>query len=107
MLFLSTAPNPVGVAPRGWLAVESGRCGMKTLLTRILGILLLGGAAYVAWARLPAAYPAAVKMTGVAVVSRATMDRLATVYLVTGAVGGFGLALIIWPLPRRQKGSGN
>ena len=83
MLFLSTAPNPVGVAPRGWLAVESGRCGMKTLLTRILGILLLGGAAYVAWARLP------------------------TVYLVTGALGGFGLALIIWPLPRRQKGSGN
>ena len=80
---------------------------MRTLLTRILGILLFGGAAHVAWARLPAAYPAAVKLTGVAVVSREAMDRLATVYLVTGAVGGFGLALIIWPLPARRKGAGS
>ncbi len=78
---------------------------MKAILTRILGVLLFGGAAYIAWARLPAAYPAAVKLSGVAFVTRATVDRVATVYLATGVVGGFGLALIIWPLHGRQKGS--
>jgi hypothetical protein len=70
---------------------------MKTMLTRILGVLLFGGAAYFAWARLPAAYPAAVKLSGVALVSRSALDRVALIYLVTGVVGGFGLALIIWP----------
>jgi hypothetical protein len=79
---------------------------MKTVLTRILGVLLFGGAAYIAWARLPAAYPAAVKLTGVAVVTRSAVDWLATIYLATGARGGFGLALIIWPLPGRRKGPG-
>jgi hypothetical protein len=79
---------------------------MKAMLTRFLGVLLFGGAAYVAWARLPAAYPAAVKLTGVAVVTRSAVDRLATIYLATGVMGGFGLALIIWPLPGRRKGSG-
>jgi hypothetical protein len=74
---------------------------MKSLLTRIVGVLLFGGAAYFAWARLPAAYPAAVKVTGVAGVSRATVDRVAVIYLATGVVGGFGLALIIWPLRGR------
>jgi hypothetical protein len=78
---------------------------MKTMLTRILGVLLFGGAAYIAWARLPAAYPTAVKLSGVALVSRSALDRVATIYLVTGVVGGFGLALIIWPLGGRQKGS--
>ena len=68
---------------------------MKTVFTRILGVLLFGGAAYIAWARLPAAYRAAVKLPGVALVTRSTVDRVATVYLATGAVGGFGLALII------------
>ena len=76
------------------------------MLTRIIGVLLFGAAAYIAWARLPAAYPAAVKLTGVAVVTRSAVDRLATVYLATGVVGGFGLALILWPLPSRHKGSG-
>ena len=70
---------------------------MKTMLTRILGVLLFGGAAYFAWARLPVAYPAAVKLSGVALVSRSALDRVALIYLVTGVVGGFGLALIIWP----------
>ena len=79
---------------------------MKATLTRIIGVLLFGGAAYVAWARLPAAYPSAVKLTGVAVVTRSAVDRLATIYLATGAMGGFGLALIIWPLPGRRKGPG-
>ena len=73
------------------------------MLTRIIGVALFGGAAYIAWARLPAAYPAAVKLTGVAVVSRPAMDRLASVYLVTGVAGGFGLALIIWPLEGRRR----
>ena len=73
------------------------------MLTRIIGVVLFGGAAYIAWARLPAAYPAAVKLTGVAVVTRSAMDRLASVYLVTGVAGGFGLALIIWPLEGRRK----
>jgi hypothetical protein len=40
------------------------------------------------------------------VVTRSAVDRLAEIYLVTGALGGFGLALIIWPLPGRRKGSG-
>jgi hypothetical protein len=79
---------------------------MNAMLTRIVGVLLFGGAAYVAWARLPAAYPAAVKMTGVAVVTRSAVDRLATIYLATGVMGGFGLALIIWPLLGRRKGPG-
>ena len=74
------------------------------MLTRILGVALFGGAAYVAWARLPAAYPAAVKVTGMAVVTRAAVDRLATIYLATGVAGGFGLALIIWPLPGSRRG---
>jgi hypothetical protein len=78
---------------------------MKTVLTRILGVLLFGGAAYFAWARLPAAYPAAVKLSGIALVSRSALDRVATIYLVTGVVGGFGLALIIWPLGGRHKSS--
>ena len=77
------------------------------MLTRVLGVLLFGGAAYAAWARLPAAYPAAVKLTGVAMVSRSAMDRLATTYLLTGVVGGFGLALIIWPLSGHRKGPGD
>ncbi len=79
---------------------------MKAMLTRIVGVLLFGGAAYVAWARLPAAYPVAVKLTGVAVVTRSAVDRLATIYLATGVMGGFGLALIIWPLSGRRKCSG-
>ena len=74
---------------------------MKPILTKLTGMLLFGGAAYVALARLPAAYPAVVKLTGTAVVSRAQMDRLATVYLAAGVVGGFGLALIVWPLRKR------
>ena len=78
---------------------------MKAIMTRILGVVLFGGAAYVAWARLPAAYPAAVKLTGMAVVSRAAVDRLAAIYLATGVVGGFGLALIIWPVEGRRKRS--
>lgn len=77
---------------------------MRTMLTRVVGVLLFGGAAYIAWAHLPAAYPAAVKLTGVAVVTRDAMDRLATIYLATGAAGGFGLALILWPLPGRRTG---
>ena len=72
------------------------------MLTRIAGVLLFGGAAYLAWARLPAAYPAAVKLTGAALVTRSAVDRLAAIYLATGAVGGFGLALIIWPLHGRR-----
>jgi hypothetical protein len=79
---------------------------MKTIFTKSLGVLLFAGAAYVALARLPAAYPAAVKLTGTAVVSRAALDRLARIYLATGAVGGFGLALVIWPWRRRGNRSG-
>jgi hypothetical protein len=79
---------------------------MKATLTRIIGVLLFGGAAYVAWARLPAAYPAALKLTGVAVVTRSTVDRLSTIYLATGVMGGFGLALIISSSIGRRKGPG-
>jgi hypothetical protein len=74
---------------------------MKQIYTKTLGVLLFAGAVYVARVRLPDAYPSAVKVTGTAVVSRAVLDRLGKVYLVTGAVGGFGLALVIWPLRRR------
>ncbi len=79
---------------------------MRMVLTRILGVLLFGGAAYVAWAKLPGAYPAAVKLSGGAMVSRSALDRLATVYLATGVVGGFGLALITWPMRGGGKGRG-
>ena len=72
----------------------------------MVGVLLLCAAAYVALVRVPAAYPVAVKVTGTAVVSRAVLDRLAKVYLATGAVGGFGAALVICPLRRRGKRSG-
>jgi hypothetical protein len=78
---------------------------MKVILTRMLGAVLFGGAVYVAWARLPSAYPAAVKLTGAAFVTRSAVDRLATVYLSTGAVGGFGLALIVWPIPGPRAGA--
>jgi len=75
------------------------------MLTRNAGVLLFGGAAYLVWARLPAAYPAAVKLTGAALVTRSAVDRLAAIYLGTGTIGGFGLALIVWPLqgPRRSS----
>jgi hypothetical protein len=75
------------------------------MFTRIAGELLFGGAAYLAWARLPAAYPAAVKLTGAALVTRSVVDRLATICLATGAIGGFGLTLVKWPLHGRRKSS--
>jgi len=75
---------------------------MKAMLIKLVGVALLVGAVYLARVRLPAAYPAAVKATGVAVVSREAMDRLAAVYLATGAAGGFGLGLILWPWAGRR-----
>ena len=77
---------------------------MKTMLIKLVGVALLGAAIYLARVRLPAAYPAAVKATGVAVVTREAMDQLAMIYLATGAAGGFGLGLILWPLARRRTG---
>ena len=76
---------------------------MKPMFTRIAGVLPFGGAAYLAWARQPAAYPATVKLTGASLVTRSVVDRLAAIYWATGAVGGFGLALIKWPLHGRRK----
>jgi len=72
---------------------------MKPMFTRIAGVLPFGGAAYLARARLPAAYPAAVKLTGAALVTRSVV----AIYRSTGAVSGFGLALIKWPLHGRRK----
>ena len=77
------------------------------MFTRIAGVLPFGGAAYLAWARLPAAYLATVKLTGASLVTRSVVDRLATIYLATGAVGGFGLALIVLPLQERSRSSRN
>jgi len=48
--------------------------------------LRFGGAAYFVWARLPAAYPAAMKLTGVAGLTRFAVDRLATIYLAIGVM---------------------
>ena len=79
---------------------------MRTMRSPIVGVLRFGEAAYLAAARLPAAYPAAVKLTGIAVVTRSAVDRLATIYLATSAMGGLGLALIPWPLPGRRKDPG-
>ena len=74
------------------------------MLIKLVGAALFGGAIYFARVRLPAAYPAAVKATGVAVVTREAMDRLATAYLATGVAGGFGLGLILWPFAGRRAG---
>jgi len=79
---------------------------MKATRARIFAELRFGGAAYFAWARLPAAYPAAMKLTGVAVLTRFAVDRRATIYLAIGVISGCGLTLIIWPLPARRKGPG-
>jgi len=75
---------------------------MKAMWIKLVGVALLSGAVYLARVRLPAAYPAAVKTTGIAVVTREAMDRLATAYLATGAAAGFGLGLILWPLAGRR-----
>jgi hypothetical protein len=66
---------------------------MKRFLTCVLGLALVGAAVYVAWVKLPAAYPLVFKATGVAVVTRSDINKVAAAYCITGAVGGLGLAL--------------
>ena len=52
-------------------------------------------AIYVARVTVPARYPAAFKATGVGMVTRSDIDKIALAYGVTGAFGGFGLALAL------------
>jgi hypothetical protein len=73
------------------------------MFRRFIGAVLLSGALYVAWARVPAGYPLVLKTTGVAVIRRPDMDKIAGIYLLTGAVGGLGLALIVWPHRKGRK----
>ena len=64
----------------------SCHAGMKATRARVFAGLRFGGAAYFVWARLPAAYPAAMKLTGVAGLTRSAVDRLATIYLAIGVM---------------------
>ncbi len=68
---------------------------MKHILIRVLGVALVGAAAYVARVKLPSAYPLVFKATGVAVVTRSDINKEAAAYCITGAVGGLGLALAL------------
>ena len=68
---------------------------MKQLLIRLIGVALAGGAIYVARVKLPAKYPLVFRATGVAVVTRSDVDKVATAYGITGAVGGLGLAVAL------------
>lgn len=74
---------------------------MKEILVRIIGLALIAAAIYGARVRLPAAYPAVFRVIGVAVVTRSDINKVATAYGVTGAVGGFGLALVVLGTGRR------
>jgi hypothetical protein len=68
---------------------------VKTILTRVIGLALVGAAVYVARVKLPAAYPLVFKATGVAVVTRSDVNKVAAAYGITGAIGGLGLALAL------------
>ena len=68
---------------------------MRQILARIIGLVLVGGAIYVARVKLPSAYPLVFKATGVAVVTRSDINKVAVAYCITGAVGGLGLALAL------------
>ena len=68
---------------------------MKQILARIFGLALVGAAIYVAWVKLPSAYPLVFNATGVAVVTRSDINKVAAAYCVTGVVGGLGLALAL------------
>jgi hypothetical protein len=68
---------------------------VKQILARVFGLALVGTAIYVARVKLPAAYPLVVRATGVAVVTRSDINKVAAAYCVTGAVGGLGLALAL------------
>ena len=74
------------------------------MVRRIIGAGLLATALYVAWARIPGLYPMVLKATGIAVVYRSDLDKLAGVYLLTGVVAGFGVALIVLPHRKGRKG---
>ena len=56
---------------------------------------LVVAAIYVARVKLPSAYPLVFKATGVAVLTRSDIDKVALAYCITGAVGGLGLALAL------------
>jgi hypothetical protein len=68
---------------------------LKQLLLRVIGLALVGAAIYVARVKLPSAYPLVFKATGVAVVTRSDINKVAAAYCITGAVGGLGLALFL------------
>ena len=68
---------------------------MKQILLRLFGVALVVTAIYVARVTLPSRFPAAFKATGVGVVTRSDIDKVALAYCITGAVGGLGLALAL------------
>ena len=75
---------------------------MKQILIRAIGLALVGLAIYVARVKLPSAYPLVFKATGMAVVTRSDVNKVAAAYCITGAVGGLGLALALG-LGRRSR----
>jgi hypothetical protein len=66
---------------------------VRRLLTFVLGLALVGAAVYVAVVKLPSAYPLVFRATGVAVVTRSDINKVAAAYCLTGVAGGLGLAL--------------
>jgi len=68
---------------------------VKRLLLRLFGAALVVTAIYVARVTLPSRYPTAFKATGVGMVTRSDIDKVALAYCITGAVGGLGLALAL------------
>ena len=68
---------------------------MKQILWRIIGLALVAAAVYVARVKLPAAFPLVFRATGMAVVTRSDINKVAVAYCITGAAGGLGLALAL------------
>ena len=68
---------------------------MKQWLARLIGLALLVAAIHLVRVTLPAKHHFVFKATGVAVVTRSDINKLAAAYGITGAVGGVGLALLV------------
>jgi hypothetical protein len=76
---------------------------MKQLLARAAGLALVAAAIYATRVTLPARYPVIFKATGVAAVTRSDVNTVARANGITGAVGGFGLGLLVLGRGRRAR----
>jgi ABC-type proline/glycine betaine transport system permease subunit len=67
---------------------------MRQVLRRVVGVGMVAGAIY-AGVKLPSAYPFVFRETGVAVVTRSDVNKVAAAYCVIGLAGGLGVALAL------------